>query len=826
MKEHNGEYTEVLRSYNPIDDLKEYTMSDTNYARFYNSGISPKRYLINEQPSSLTYDKKSGTVTLMGEGEGFSYKQSITFFPEEERIHYKVECMLPDSSLDYVMSTFAFNCDHPPYFVHSPALKYDNEDSNQNRFRIVPSQDQIIGDRSFYAPAIILQEENMFAALVPDLNAINENRVVSPDARRTSFIPPNRFGVTIEEDRYTMPAFLDLNVNSGLTSKPILAYGYADAVIGHHMHFNRFNDSSMIRKIDGEQLIYEFDLILAADVEGYGKYADISLFIWNNYGKKVFENHPHLPMPFDEYRRIIDSITFRPSPYLEIDIPVPGYENRGSWLQWEENGVPMGGYRSAINWWNDKLHNSPFWNNARDAAGFWFWAKENNDTVALDRAHRIINWCLSAPRNEQGLFATLYNAEGKFWGLQFSDPVHGEYRFFLEESRSYDVANMSKTGAHLLDYYLGCEQDQRIVEFLRPYGDWIISVIDERGTVPAYVSEEMVISDILLYSAHPAASLWFLANLYRSTSDSKYLQGAKRIAAYLEQEILPEAKWIDMEQYLSCGFKPLSFTRDRIQNQIARGNLCVIWAAEGFASLAQATGSDRYVKNGLRAVDYLVFTQCSWDPHYIYTAFPFGGFGVDNSDVTSFLDARQAEVVKPLIWYGKKAGRQDLLQRAVAAARSSIVLINHPLHKSNDIYRHTNIYPFGLGPENIDHEGYPQSAMRTHPSWGEGSGVYTGLAEAARGLGGLYINTDKEIAVGVDGLRIMGITFEENQVIVDVESWLSEKYLNEPWEKPYETKLLIEGDVQQIVFNAAKYDVKQNVLNLEVIPGKYVRIKE
>ena len=128
-------------------------------------------------------------------------------------------------------------------------------------------------------------------------------------------------------------------------------------------------------------------------------------------------------------------------------------------------------------------------------------------------------------------------------------------------------------------------------------------------------------------------------------------------------------KWIDMEQYLSCGFKPLSFTRDRLQNQIARGNLCVIWAAEGFASLAEATGSDRYVKDGLRAVDYLVFTQCSWNPHYIYTAIPFGGFGVDNSDVTSFLDARQAETVKPLIWYAKKSGRQDLLERAVAAAR-------------------------------------------------------------------------------------------------------------------------------------------------------------
>jgi hypothetical protein len=826
MKADNQDYVEVLRSYNPAIDRDEYTLSDTNYARFYNTGISPKRYQINEQPSILTYDKKSGLVILQGAGKTFNYKQSVTFFPEEDRIHYKVECMLPDSCLDYVMNTFVFNCNHPPYFVHTPALKYDNEDSQQNRFRIVPSQDQIIGDRSFYAPAIILQEENMFAALVPDLNAINENRVVSPDARRTSFIPVNRFGVAVEEDRYTMPTFLDLNAKSGLTSKPILAYGYADAVIGHHMHYNRFNDSSMIRNIDGDKLIYEFDLILAADAEAYGKYTEISQFIWNNYGKKVFENHPHLAMPFDEYRRIIDSITFRPSPYKEIDVPVPGYRNTGSWLEWEEHGIPMGGYRSAINWWNDKLHNSAFWNNARDASGFWFWAMENKDSVALDRAHRIINWCLSAPRNEQGLFATLYNAEEKYWGLQFSDPVHGEYRFFLEDSRSYNIATMSKTGAHLLDYYLRCEPDERIVNYLKPYGDWLISVIDERGTVPAYVSDEMILSDILRYSAHPSASLWFLSNLYRSTSDPVYLEGAKKIAVYLEQEILPEAKWIDMEQYLSCGAKPLSFTRDRLQHQIARGNLCVIWAAEGFASLADATGSERYVKDGLMAVDYLVFTQCSWNPHYIYTAFPFGGFAVDNADVTTFLDARQAEAVKPLIWYAKKAGRQDLLERAVAAARSSIVLINHPLHKSNNIYRHTNIYPFGLGPENIDHEGYPQSAMRTHPSWGEGSGIYTGLAEAARSLGGLYINTEKEIATGVDGLRISKIIFKDDRVEIDVDSWLSGKYLNEPWTKPYMTKLVVEGDVRLILFNNEKIELDGNTIGIEVSPGKYVRIAE
>lgn len=119
--------------------------------------------------------------------------------------------------------------------------------------------------------------------------------------------------------------------------------------------------------------------------------------------------------------------------------------------------------------------------------------------------------------------------------------------------------------------------------------------------------------------------------------------------------------------------------------------------AEGFAALYRASHNERFLKSGEQCIDYLTFTQCCWEPHFIYTAFPFGGFGVDNSDNAAMLDGRQAETVKPFIWYGKTLGRQDLLERGIAAARSSVVLINLPRHKSNNIYRHTNIYPYGLG---------------------------------------------------------------------------------------------------------------------------------
>lgn len=801
-----NKFVEVISSLRPDFSNAE----NKEVARMYDTSISSGRFLLSEVESELFLDEKENAIVLRGAKDRIEFVQKITIEPGSDNVHIEVACVFPDTvnQVDYLLSTYKYNLNRAPYFVHTPGLKFDNKESGQNRWELVDSQDQVIGDRSYHSPAIILQEGKLFASLVPDLNKINENRVVSPDSRRESWIGKNHFQVEVISENFTLPTALDLNVKSGISEKPLLAYGYMDAIISHHIRYNRFNDTSMIRTFKGKKLKFAFDLLIDANAKDYTKYTDVSKLIWNKYGHQEFRKGVHLAMPFNEYHRIIDSITFSASTHKDIDIPLDGYKNTGSWLQWEDtNGIKMGGYRSAINWWNDKLHNSQFWNNAREATGFWYWGTKLGYPKDIDRARRIINWCLSAPRNEQGLFATLYNANSKTWALQFSDPMHGKPRFFLDSSDSYDVSNMSKTGAHLLNYYLNCEKDERIVAYLIPYGDWLLSVIDERGSVPTYVSCEMEQSDILKYSAQPASSAWFLAELYNATSDLKYLEGAKKVADYLSNEIIPEAKWIDFEQFYSCGNRPLFFQRDIVQNQIARGSLCVMWAVEAYRALHEATNLEIYLKDGEACVDYVSFFQCSWNPHYIYTAYPFGGFSVDNADSGTYLDARQADVVRPFIYFGKQLGRQDLLERAVAAARSSIVLINHPLHKANNIYKHTNIYPFGLGPENIDHEAYPQSAMRTHPSWGEGSGIYTGLAEAFNGLGGLYINLDKKLAVGVDGIIINKIDYKPYHVELELESCLSDKYLNVPWEESYPLKIKLDGEIDYLVINGNKIDI-------------------
>ena len=799
----SNEWIEVAASFKPPKDFPEEAV------QLFNVGLAPEhRFLVNSLVSDFKLDRSEHelAVTLTGESGDVPVTQIISLRPADDYFHFDVSLTLSGSppKLDYALSVFTFNLERAPEFVHTPGLKFDNEDSKQNRFELLPGKDQVIGDRAFHAPAVILQESGLFAALVPDLNVINQFRITSPDARRTTDIPVNKFTVPLEEDKFTMPTGLDFNVMTGLTAKPVMTFGYMDNIIAHHIRYQRVNDGSMIRTLDSNKVRYAFDLFVNADEPRYSGFQKIANHQWEEFGRPVFKGRSHLAMPVEEYFNIIDSITFNPikSELTEIDLPLDGYKDTGSWLEWEEDGQKIGGYRSAIGWWNDVMHNSAFWNNAREAQGFWYWGERLNRPDLKEKARSIINWCLSAPRNTQGLFALLYRANEKKWGLSFTDPVNEKNVFFLKESDSYDISTMSKTAAHMLDYHLRCEKDQRIVDYLTPYGNWLLTVIDEKGAVPSYVDQKnMQASTVLHYSAQPASSMWFLAELYNVTNEQKYLDGAREIAAYLENEVLPEQKWVDMEQFFSCGNRPFEFTRDRWQNQVARGNLALFWAIEGFAALYRATDEDHVLKLGEKCVDYVTFTQACWDPHFIYTAFPFGGFSVDNADNATFLDARQAEMVRPFIWYGMQLSRQDLIERGVAAARSSVVLINHPRHKSNNIYRHTNIYPYGLGPENIDHEAHPQSAMRTHPSWGEGSGVFTGLAEAGRGLGGIYVDFEKNLNVGVDGLRIESANREGNEIHLKIVSMLA--LLDEPWDKEFSTELKIvglsEGDYKVIL---------------------------
>ncbi len=792
----------------------------------YNSLVGDYRFVVPEDLRKINLVEKndeSAQIKLSGSMGSNSIEQMVKLSRGDHFFHFEIGAELSETpaKLEYLISSFVFNLDKAPSFVHTPSLKDIDTD--------------IIGDRCFHAPAIILQEDNLFCALVPDLKMINEYKVLSPDARRDKHLWPGnpRFNVPFEDDKMSMPTALDLNVISGLTSKPLFSYGLIDYLPAYHVRWRHPNDGSMVRILNDNKVRYGFDLFVGADTSTNRGYQQVSRHQWKRFGSSIFAKPRPQAMPFAEYAKIVYQAEF--NPLGEFHPPLPGYKDTGSFLEFELDGQTVGGYRNAARFWNDCLVNGLWWNNVSDAVGFYFWGNKLSDPDLISKARRIINLAMLAPQQE-GLFPVIYKANEKRWvGNHFDPPIDQPTKVFHQfqtgrgynsyaggyakispnrfltkpgwDSKSYLVAACSRTGANLIEYYKHCEKDPRIIPFLKRYADYMLTQIDDNGTVPAWITYDLKPHWILRESAHNGATMWFLAELYGLTKEKKFLDGAEKLADFMIREILPQQDWRDLENYFSCGKKPIDY-KDLFQTQPPRGVLSMIWGAEGFASLYRATANLKYLDAGEQVIDYFCLYQEIWDPHFIYEAYPFGGCDTDNGD-GAWLNGHQTQTVEPLIWYGLQLGRQDLLERGVAAAHASITLINHPRHQTNDIWRHSrNVgfdkeMPVGIGPENIGHPGFPSSAMRTSPGLGEGSGVNTGLGEAYRELGGGYVNVAKNLAVGVDGVYINSAKLNDRTIIIEMNSLLAR--LEDPWDKPYTTDLHIvelpDNGVYKLVIN-------------------------
>ena len=738
-----GESQVLCRSFRPTPDMR------AKGNKLFDTTVTDHRYQATELAKGFgvaSKDDKRVVVRVAGGDAKIKFTQEFTVQADSPAVHVRLIGELSADKLDYLMSSWEFVAGEPD-FVHSPTAK-------QQHFNAGPPQDQVIGDHAFHTPHITLQRGDSFVALIPDLDMINEHVEVSPDARRMQRVPRNKFSVPIVDEFYTMPTALDLNAQSGYTENPVFSYGMMDFIVTHHVRYPRVNNASMVRTIPDKQVQIGYTLLVGVDQAPGTSFQQAVRFIWDEYGHKQFKNEAHLAMPFEQYVKVVYGVVSKPMP-PSIQKPVPGHEDMGVFVEFELDGRTAGGMVSPLPFYGPVLWNFEFWNNVRDANGLVYWGERLGDKKMAERGRHIINLALSAPRNEAGFFPLVYRPDKKQWLTSTLGPSPSPRHIFHRgKGHVHNVVAMSKSAAHMIEYYKRCEQDQAIIDYLRPFADTLVKEIDPRGAIASYYTPDMKPIKDLWHSAQPAAMMWFLAEMASVTGEKHYQQGAEKIAQYLMKEVLPEAKWVDLEVYYSCGQNGLNFLIDRTQNLPIRGNLSTHWASKGFQVLYRVTKDPKHLKAGEIATDYLAQSQGSWNPHYVYTANPFGGCTVDNVDTATWLDARQCELVQPFIWYGLELGRQDLLERGIAAARASTVLINHPRHIENGIYPHVNLYSFGLGPENINHEGHNQSAMRTHPSWGECSGIFTGLADAARFAGGGVVDLKSGIAAGVDGINL------------------------------------------------------------------------
>ncbi len=768
----NGAWVAVLEAFRPPSPrppatTELYLDRSTEYGRALDVA-QEYRLVVPEMLHAVRIARASAdeaVVVLSGGNSTAEIKQTVRLRRGDSSLHVDVAGNLlgEPPRLEYLLSPFAFARTGPPDFSHAPAFKRAAGD--------------VIGDRVFFAPAALVQSDSLFAAVLPDLDQINRYPVYAQDGRPQKH--PWIFRVPIDSSRISLPHVLDLDLATGMTSQPVLAYGVMDVLTEHHFHWRHINaGGTFVRTLSGPEIRYGMDLLISAQAAPGSGYQDVGPILWERYGRQHFRKPRPQAMPFAEYARALYPASFSYQGYV-VDVidgdPVmrqrksDSTDSLHSWQQWEGDTVPMGAQRLAPPFWYHLAYNAAWWNNVGDATGFYYWGEALGDSSLIDKARRVINFTLSAPQN-RGLFPSLYNMRDGTWvGSMWEFPHQG---YDPDEAKNYwnwvdgdyHTAAASVTAGFLMQVYERWQRDERILEYVRRYGTFLLEHMADDGSVPSWFSPELEARPNMRWNAEGGAHVWVMSELYRATGQAQWLRGAERAADFLLQQVLPLQRWVDFEALYSCAVKAESFFDPRT-GQYPRNGMSMSWALEGFLSLFAATGQDRYLDAAEQVADYATFLQAVWAPHFIVTAYPFGGFTSQIGDA-EWLDQRDHRFVDPLIRLGLAKGRQDLVERGVAAARSSLALVTMPEHLENDIYP-AQTFPYGVGPENIDHEGVPQTPLRSGPSWSEVGGL-AAAAHAMRLLGGLFVDVARDLAVGVDGVAVDGYSLRADTLEISV----------------------------------------------------------
>lgn len=747
--------------------------SDQPHARDY-------RLLAASAFMHVAHDDCFGAVELHGELAGARIRQTVTLGPDARHFHIEVQAVLPGapSRLEYLLSAFAFEAGTTPDFTHVPSL--------------TRTVDGVSADRVFSSPAVIVQQGAVFVALLPDLDLLNEKVVYAKGARSSD----SKYAYRLPEDpdKQSLPAILDLDLQSGITTQPVFSFGYADFVThGHVFWRHENNDAAMVRELSDSRLHYGFDLMLGADAKvGIAAAGDspthrVARHLWRRYGMPTLRKPRPQAMPLAEYAKVCfpAAFAYRGDTAEDVKRYIAGepYEPEKSgplpgWLEFDLGGEPVGGIRGTPAHWYHDIQFSAWWNNARDAVGLYWWGRRSGDTTLVDKARRIVNLALAAPQ-QQGIYPAVYRYNDRKW--------IGSYRGVVTSGTGYQPAAASLTATHLLRYNRLCENDKRIIAFVRRYGDFLFGQVSPQGQIPGWLEEDLKPSTRLQFNAEGGVHAWFLAELYEATRDPRYLGAAKQLADFLIREILPRQRWADFETFYSCSPKPEDFF-DRRTGQWPQNTLSMIWAMQGFSALASSTGDLQYLRAAEAVADYSHFYQACWQPHFIRTAYAFGGFRPQNSDA-EWLDMRSSSAAEALLAVARLTHRQDLYERSVAAMRASFAAINHPRHVDNEIVRFPR-YPVGIEPENIDHSGVSQVPFRSGFDWGEG-GALVAAAELQRHCESVFVDASQGVAVGIDGITVKSFVRDARTLRLELENQLAA--LPRPWVEPLRAYLRVVG---------------------------------
>jgi hypothetical protein len=560
--------------------------------------------------------------------------------------------------------------------------------------------DDLVPYWSFKSPAVMLQEGKCFVALMPILG-----------------------------DQMKVPVAFDLNVTS--EKKPWFSFGAVASEPHDHSYFRRATNVNL--SADGNLIEYSYAIVASSQPERLG-YRRVVRRLWQTLG------HPRLLQTVDLQRNVRrrELVVFEDwrkeawhryagEVYRDVDCAPKScgtlVSNRNYLGQWDKPEEDA--------WFNS------WFQTLRTAYGWYLYGKHANDPEIQRKAEGILTLALGSPR-QGGAFSTIYLVPEKKWVREdgwagFPDDYHA----FCMSWTAYWMLRWAED--------LTPNRKDEILNFTRSYGDFLVKHQLPSGVIPSWYNSTLEPREEFRdRNAETAGSALFLLELGGMTGNKPYLQAGARAMEFISREILPRELWWDFETFLSCARKPFSFY-DPLTAQYPQNNLSTMQAAMAYLKLYRISHDEQWLQFGTDVLDYLLLTQQVWYPPGFDPKLT-GGFTTQNTDA-EWSDARQGYGAVLLWDYYQETGELEYLERAVAAARSTL-----------------SVAPW----ENWAHTGYRnRPGAMTGFHWGTGSAM-TSVEIMLPVLGDAFVDVSRKHGVGFNAVSLTDLQIDSYTISFDL----------------------------------------------------------
>ena len=549
---------------------------------------------------------------------------------------------------------------------------------------LAPEEGYVMGDAIFRAPAIVLADEALALAFVPDVDDVANARGY-------------RVWLDYDHPRHTLTMAAGAYRQEGhvfYVREPARAAGCSVALRLHVLASRDARDCA-------------------------NPYGMVARWMWNRWGRPGLERTPS-PELAPLLRHIVRWAFSRDgwaesvwqgvddaagAPVFIVDVsrhPSVPPERR----QWREP-------RS--------IWNQAWFSTQRCANGLLRYARQTGSVDLEERAGRMTEIALAAPQHE-GLFPSRIVA----------DEASGTWRWSNSDRRP---PSASEAACHIVDAAFTCRMllewhaltgDGRARDYVVRFAERLVALQRPSGAFPGWVEPDGRVPAELAEGPESAVSVALLFELARAT-DARWETPARAALPFLE-EVARDGRWEDFETYYSCA--PWGEPGQRVlRNGVYKQNtLSMAWCAAAFFEAWKTTQDAHALDLARRCLDELSLYQAVWDPPFL-PAPAHGGFGVMNAD-SEWNDARQSLFAPLYLEIGQHTHDRELTERGISALRASFSMLYCP-ENAHLAHAYEKRFPFfgpesyGFMMENQAHGGADPIGTFTIFTWGNGSALAT-----------------------------------------------------------------------------------------------------